>query len=75
MDVYQVVIECPNTGKATRTGLELSDIATFAFVGLLPESCQCQHCHEAHVWSQKDAWVERHGGSRIHVRSAVSSTK
>jgi hypothetical protein len=70
MDVYFVVIQCPNTGKATRTGVEISDITSFKLVGLLPEECQCQHCHERHVWRQQDAWIERQQASRVHVRGA-----
>ena len=72
MDVYHVVIACPNTGKATRTGLELEDIDAFKFVGLMPTSCDCQHCLERHAWVHRDAWIERRGGSRVHVRAAIA---
>ena len=75
VDIYFVVVACPNTGRATRTGVELTDLAEFAFVGLLPESFDCQHCHESHTWSHKDAWIERHQGSRLHVRAAVAIPK
>lgn len=72
MDIYYVVIECPNTGRATRTGLELSELAAFDFVALLPQTCTCQQCHETHTWSRKDAWLERHPASRLRVRAAVA---
>jgi hypothetical protein len=71
-DVYYVVIECPNTGRATRTGIEVADIAAFHFVGLQPTPCQCQQCPDVHVWTHKDAWIERHQASRVHVRAAIS---
>jgi hypothetical protein len=59
MDVYSVVIECPNTGKATQTGHELSDLAQFKYVALLPESVRCEHCYETHTWTQRMAWITR----------------
>ena len=71
MDVCFVVIQCPNTGKATRTGLELPDISGFTFMGLAPISSTCEHCPEAHTWTQKDAWIERRDASRVHVRATV----
>ena len=75
MDVYYVVIECPNTGKASRTGRELGDVKDFRFIGLLPETCPCEHCHEAHTWSQKDAWIQRQDASRVRVRAATPVAK
>ena len=72
MDVYNVVIQCPNTGKATRTGCELDDIADFRFIGLQPQPSVCEHCHETHIWTRRDAWVERQNASGVHVRAAVA---
>ena len=72
VDVYYVVIECPNTGRALRTGLELSELGAFDFVGLMPESLPCQHCSQTHVWTKRDAWVERRTASRIRVRPAIA---
>lgn len=72
MDVYFVVIECPNTGKATRTGIELADISAFSFVGLLAQETKCQHCNDLHPWTQRDAWVERNQSSRVHIRPALA---
>ena len=72
MDVYyNVWIKCRTTGKATRTGCELDDIGSFKFTGLLPVTSACEHCHEAHTWTQKDAWIQRHRASRVHVRAAT----
>jgi hypothetical protein len=71
VDVYFVVIECPNTGKATRTGVELPDISGFKFMGLSPVNSACEHCPEVHTWTQKDAWVERRDASRVHIRVAA----
>jgi hypothetical protein len=68
-DVYYVVIECPTTGKATRTGVELPDLDGFRFVGLTAQACRCEHCPETHTWSNRDAWPERHQASRVHVRN------
>ena len=73
-DVYYVVIKCPVTGRATRTGVELPDLAGFRYVGLNPEPCPCQHCGESHVWTNKDAWPERHQASRVRVRAASPKT-
>lgn len=71
MDAYRIVIECPNTGKATRTGHEVADIRDFKFIGLLPEVVQCEHCNESHTWRQKDAWpVGRPNASRIRLPAA-----
>lgn len=75
VDIYYVVIACPNTGRAARTGVELTSIEQFAFAGLLPEQFACQHCYESHTWSHKDAWIERHQASRLHVRPAMSGSK
>jgi len=75
VDIYFVVVACPNTGRAARTGVELTDLSEFAFVGLLPASFACQHCHELHTWSNKDAWIERQQASRLHIRPAVSIPK
>jgi hypothetical protein len=72
MDVYVVVIQCPNTGKATRTGHEIEDMDQFKYVGLLPETTACVHCNETHTWTSKDAWIERHNASRVHVPPAWS---
>jgi hypothetical protein len=71
VDVYFVVIQCPNTGKATRTGVELPDISAFKFIALAPVSSACDQCSEVHTWSQKDAWIERRDASRVHVRAAA----
>jgi hypothetical protein len=67
MDLYTVVFACPNTGKATPTGHEISDLAAFTFIGLARESCRCQHCHEFHVWHHDQAWLTRREGSRIRL--------
>ena len=76
MDVYRAVIECPNTGKATPTGHEVDDISQFKFIGLLPETVQCEHCHESHTWTQKDTWpVARQNASRVHVPAAWTPAK
>ena len=71
MDVYTIVFQCPNTGKATATGHEVADIAEFKFIGLLPEAVRCEHCHEHHIWTQKDAWpMARQNASRVRVPAA-----
>jgi hypothetical protein len=71
MEVFSIVVECPTTGRATRTGHEVADIAGFNFVGLLPETVQCEHCSESHTWSQKDAWpVARQNASRVRLPAA-----
>lgn len=75
MEVYAVVIACPNTGKSTRTGHDLSDIAQFKYVGLLPETVQCSHCNDAHTWSNQDAWIERKDASRVHIPAARKPEK
>jgi hypothetical protein len=75
VDDYFVMIKCPNTGKGVRTGVELPDMASFQFVGLLPEEVACPHCPEIHTWSNKDAWMERHGASRVHVRPAIANPR
>ena len=75
VDIYFVVVACPNTGRAARTGVELTDLAEFPFTGLLPDSFACGHCHESHTWSQKDAWIERGQASRLHVRPAIGGQK
>jgi hypothetical protein len=72
MDVYFVVIECPNTGKAVRTGIEIGEVDAFRFVGLIPQSCACPHCPERHTWTQRDAWIERQQASRVHIRAAIA---
>ena len=67
MDVYSIVIECENTGKATRTGCELSDISEFKFIGLQPQTAVCEHRHEIHTWTQQDAWIVRQIASRVRA--------
>jgi hypothetical protein len=74
MDVYCVMIECPNTGRATPTGHELSDLSQFKYLGLLPETTRCEHCHEPHNWTQRDAWITRQNASRVDVPAAWAST-
>lgn len=61
MDVLTIVFQCPNTGKATRTGHEVADVSQFKFIGLLPETVQCEHCPETQTWSQEDAWAVTKG--------------
>jgi hypothetical protein len=70
MDVYAAVIECPNTGKATRTGHDLSDLAQFIYLGLLPETVYCSHCGDAHTWTNRDAWLQRQDACRVHIPAA-----
>lgn len=59
LDVYRVVIKCPNTGRAIPTGHELSNLEGFAAIGLQPEACRCPYCPSWHVWRHGDAWIER----------------
>ena len=71
---HQLVAALP-TGRAARTGVELTDLAEFPFAGLLPASLACDHCHESHTWNQKHAWIERAQASRLHVRPAIGAQK
>lgn len=57
MDIYHVVIQCPETGKAVRTGVELTNVTAFGAVAPRPRACACEHCGSWHVWSQHDAWL------------------
>lgn len=67
MHVYEVVIQCPNTGKAIATGHELSDMEAFRFVGLLPETVACPFCPDSHTWTHKDAWIQGKNASRVRM--------
>jgi len=59
VDVYRVVIQCPNTGKSTSAGHEFEHLEAFDLIGRVPEAVKCEHCHEWHIWRHADAWVER----------------
>ena len=67
LDVYRVVIKCPNTGRAIPPGHELASLDGFADIGLQPEACRCPYCPSWHVWRHTDAWIER-GASRASAR-------
>jgi hypothetical protein len=71
VDIFRVLIACPNTGKATPTGHELPDLDAFKFIGLLPEEIACEHCHERHTWQRTDAWVEQRNASRVRYPPSV----
>lgn len=58
MNIYHVLIQCPETGMAVRTGVELTDIAAFQAVAVRPRACACEHCGSWHVWSRHDAWLD-----------------
>lgn len=58
-DAYFVVIACPKTGKAVRTGLWLRALAAFEVVEIAEASVQCPHCAGRHEWGKGDAWLER----------------
>jgi hypothetical protein len=72
VDVYRVMIDCPQSGAATPTGVELSDLMSFAFIALMPQAVVCIHCHERHVWTRRHAWLERRAASRVRVRAALT---
>ena len=62
MSAYYVVIECPDTGKALRTGVELDDLAAFDLPSFVAKPCLCPHCGKWHVWTRGDAWLEGRWG-------------
>jgi hypothetical protein len=64
-DVWVVMIECPLTDRGTPTGDELTDLAQFQFVGHVRQTAICVHCREAHTWTRRDAWIERHTRPRV----------
>jgi hypothetical protein len=57
-DAYYVVIACPETGKAVRTGLWLRGLAAFEATEIAGAPVQCPHCAQRHQWSKADAWLE-----------------
>lgn len=71
VDVYRIMIACPNTGLATPTGVEVDELAAFDFVGLMPQQASCAHCPEVHVWTRRQAWLERRNASRVRMRAAA----
>ncbi len=57
----RVMIECPKTGRAIYTGLNLSwtTFESYEF----GESCiKCAHCGEIHVWTRSDTMLDEAGG-------------
>lgn len=65
----------PVTGRGTRTGIEVPDIGSFDFRGLMPTTCLCQVCGHTHLWRHADAWLERQQASRVHIRPAIAAVK
>ena len=52
------MVECPETGKAIRTGVELPTLEAFDAVALDRRLVQCPHCRQWHHWGKHDVWLE-----------------
>ncbi len=52
-----VMIRCPATGTAIRTGLE-ADSVSFRSTPVFIAHVHCPVCGREHEWFAKDAWVE-----------------
>lgn len=57
----RVMIECPKTGRAIYTGLNLS-WTTFESYEIGESRIKCAHCGEIHVWTRSDAMLDEAGG-------------
>ncbi len=55
--VFQVMIWCPNTGKAIPTGI-LAMNSTFEAQDYIHMQVTCPECAEVHTWSKKDAFLK-----------------
>ena len=60
MQMGAVLIKCPKTGKAIRTGIDLPKQA-FEHSTFTNNATSCPECGRSHTWSKKDAWVEDKG--------------
>jgi hypothetical protein len=66
------MIECPRTGRAISTGIEM-DRASFGASLVFFRRSYCPFCQTNHEWFAKDAWVreERRGGVRLNKADAA----
>ena len=55
----RVLIRCPRTGKAIRTGIAVNSQVTFDAKPIGKRSLHCPHCRDQHVWSKEDAFLEQ----------------
>jgi hypothetical protein len=52
-----VMIKCPETGKAIRTGMSM-DKGSFDSSTLTNNSVGCSECGGSHTWSKEDSWLK-----------------
>lgn len=58
MSKYHLVVECPETGRAVRTGWVIDALGAFDTLPSVPQALRCPHCGREHLWSKLDAWLE-----------------
>ena len=72
-DLFDVMIKCPSTGRGIRTGVEVAGMEAFdSSVGRTPTTSVCPHCLTTHIWTHRDAWLERQSAARTRQRTGVA---
>jgi hypothetical protein len=61
-EILQVMIRCPVTGGAIRTGLT-ADPKSWKDRPVGLNKVSCPECKQIHAWSKTDAYLEDAGGS------------
>jgi hypothetical protein len=57
LDLLQVMIRCPVTGRAIPTGL-MADPASWNTRPIGLNRVSCPECKQTHAWSKSDAYLE-----------------
>jgi hypothetical protein len=55
---WDVMIRCPDTGKAVHTCLAL-ELDSWAAIELPAQRVSCPECGKLHKWEKADAWLHK----------------
>ena len=61
-----VMIDCPSTGRAVSTGIEMFSIEPLP---LVTATTVCPFCGRLHKWTKNDAWLAE-GGEQYRATAA-----
>jgi hypothetical protein len=63
-----VMIDCPNTGRAVSTGIEMFSIEPLPTVAA---QTVCPFCGRVHKWTKNDAWLAEGGEQYRAIAASV----
>ncbi len=55
--VYDVMIKCPVTSRALKTGVQTTSPESFAREIYQDLPAECQHCNGEHRWKKEEAFL------------------